>query len=179
MSSPTSINIDIVTDKIDKITQALSTEVGEELYAGAQGIAKAAKRNAPGDQNGTGLRDGIGARKISNFQSEAFSNALYSPYLEFGTMEKVSIPAGLEEYAAQFKGDFASGTYSEGGELSFKEAIFAWCQRKGIPEEFWYAIYVSIGIHGIAPRPFFFPAVEQMRPVIIENVQNVINEALQ
>lgn len=176
MSNPASINVDLVVDKIDKITTALTTEVSAELKAGAEQIARLAKRNAPGDQGF--LQNGIGTKKDSDFEYSVYSNSVYSPYVEFGTMEKVSIPPGLEDYAAQFKGDFASGTYSEGGALTFKEAIFAWCRRKGIPEDAWYPIYISIGIHGTKPHPFFFPAVEQMRPVIIQRIETVINEAL-
>lgn len=177
MSSPTSINADILVKKLSDITKEMTSIISGDLKAGAEAIARKAKRNAPTDQGF--LREGIGARRISDFEYEVYSNSVYSPYVEFGTLEKVSIPAGLEDYAAQFKGDFASGTYSQGGELSFKDAIYAWCQRKGIPEEAWYAIFISIWRTGTKPQPFFFPAVEEQRPLIIQQITQDVNDILQ
>lgn len=177
MADLATINAKAVVDTIDQLTIELRQEIDGELKDGADQIARLAINNAPADQGF--LRNQIKSVKTNELEYEVVSLSSYSPYLEFGTMEKVSIPAGLEDYAAQFKGDFASGTYSEGGELTFKEAIFAWCQRKGIPQELWYAIYISIGIHGIEARPFFFPAVEQMRPIIIQNVEKAVKNVIE
>jgi HK97 gp10 family phage protein len=147
--------------------------VGLELKDGANAIAAEAKQRAPGDQGI--LRNLISVREVSPTVFEVVSGADYSAFVEFGTGEKVQIPPGLEEYAAQFKGDFASGTYSEGSGLTAKEAIFAWCQRKGIDPKLWYPIYVSIMIHGTQPQPFFFPAAERITPIIIDRVEKVLS----
>jgi HK97 gp10 family phage protein len=148
--------------------------VGAELMDGANAIATEAKQRAPGDQGI--LRNLISVVQQDTTHYSVVSGADYSAFVEFGTGEKVQIPPGLEEYAAQFKGDFASGTYSEGSGLTAKEAIFAWCERKGIDPKLWYPIYVSIMIHGTVPQPFFFPAAEHVTPNIVANVEKVLNE---
>lgn len=155
-----------------KVTAAVSTE----LQFGANAIAVEAKQLAPGDQGI--LHNLISVAKIDPLTFQVVSAAEYSPYVEFGTLQKVDIPPGLEEYAAQFKGDFASGTYSEGGNLTAKEAIFAWCERQGIDKEAWYAIYMSIIRVGIKPQPFFFPAVAHQTPIIIDSVNQAVADAL-
>lgn len=162
--------------KLKSIPVKMSASVAAELQDGANAIASEAKQRAPGDQGI--LRQLIGTSKLGPTSFEVFSGSDYSAFVEFGTLEKVQIPAGLEEYAAQFKGDFASGTYSEGGALTFKEAIFQWCERKGIDPKLWYAIYVSIGIHGTQPQPFFFPAVARLTPIIIDKVTKAVKESL-
>ena|ERR1700748_3758639 len=175
MPSQATINAQAVVDSIDQITDELRQEIDGELKDGANQIARQAIVNAPADQGF--LRNRIKSIRIDEMEYEVVSLSLYSPYLEFGTGEHVQIPAGLEDYAAQFKAD--SSLYSEdNGELSFKEAIFAWCARHGIEQELWYAIYIYIGIHGIEARPFFFPAVEALRPVIINNVVSVVKNVI-
>jgi hypothetical protein len=43
---------------------------------------------------------------------EIVSGANYSAYVEFGTIDHVSVPAGIEDYAMQFKG---KGIIKHGG----------------------------------------------------------------
>lgn len=162
--------------RLRKAPQKITALVSAELQDGAQSIASEAKQRAPGDQGF--LRNLINSVKVDPMNWEVVSPAEYSPFLEFGTGEHVSIPPGLEEYAAQFKGDFSSGTYSIGGALTFKEAIFAWCARHGIEKELWYAIYVSIAIHGIHAQPFFFPAAQRLTPIIIDRVNKALAKAI-
>lgn len=162
--------------KLQNIPADVASAVAIELSDGAQNIATEAKSNAPGDQ-GT-LRQQIGVKKIDNMTYEVISGAEYSPFVEFGTLQQVAIPPGLEAYAAQFKGDFASGTYSEGSGLTAKEAIFAWCERQGIEEEIWYAIFMTIIRVGVKPHPFFFPAVNRWKPVILEQVKKALAGAV-
>lgn len=173
MSDPRIIGLTELQKRLYKMQDSLLRSVDRELNDGAQAIAAEAKQRAPGDQ-GT-LRQQIASRKVEANIYEVTSNADYSPYLEFGTLEKVRVPAELQEYAAQFKGNFASGLYSKGGALTAKEAIFAWCQRHSIEKELWYPIYVSIMIHGIEARPFFFPAFNRISPIIIDRVQKILN----
>jgi len=172
-NNPAIIGLTEAQRKIFRLQDKLLRQVDRELADGAQSIAAEAKQRAPGDQ-GT-LRQQISSRKLEANTWEITSNAEYSPYVEFGTLEKVQVPAGLEEYAAQFKGNFASGLYSEGGALTAKEAIYAWCKRKGIDQQLWYPIFVSIMVHGVTPQPFFFPAYERIKPIIIDRVQKLLN----
>lgn len=148
----------------------ITSMVSAELQDGANGISAEAKQRAPGDQGI--LRNLITAAKIDPLNWQVVSGAEYSPYVEFGTGAKVSIPPGLEEYAAQFKGSGGSTG------LSAKEAIFAWCERHGIDKEAWYAIYISIMVNGIKPQPFFFPAVNRQTPIIIDRVNKAIGDAI-
>jgi hypothetical protein len=83
----------------------------------------------------------------------------------------VSVPADQQEYAAQFKG---SGLSS----LSAKEAVFAWCKRKGIPKKAWYAVYLKVMRVGTSPHPFFFPAANRIKPIIIDRVEKAIKTAI-
>lgn len=166
-----------LTSKFANLPAELYQAIDQILNDGTQAIAAEAKQRAPG--NVGFLRNQIGAEYMGPLKYQVFSGASYSAFVEFGTRAKVVIPAGLEEFAAQFKGDFASGTYSEGGsELTAKEAIFAWCQQKGIDKELWYAIYVSIMINGIEPQPFFFPAVNRILPIIQDQITKAVSDIL-
>lgn len=147
----------------------LQKVIDQELKDGAEAIAAEAKQRAPGDQGI--LRNEISASRISALRYSVSSNAIYSAYVEFGTRSLVQVPAGLEEYAAQFKG----GGFSS---LSAKEAIFNWCKRKGIPKKAWYAVYLKVMIVGTKPQPFFFPAANRIKPIIIDRVERAIKSAI-
>lgn len=164
--------MDALLARLKNIPGKVTGAVKAKLADGARSIAAEAKQRAPADQSI--LRNEIGASPLDYLHYQVFSGAEYSPFVEFGTLSKVSIPAGLEDYAAQFK----AGGYSEPSGLSFKEAIFEWCRRHSIDEKLWYAIYVSIGINGIEPQPFFFPAVAHQTPIIIDNVAKAVEEAV-
>lgn len=176
MSSIQIAGMDSLLAKFKALPQQLNAAVAAEIQDGAQAIAAEAKQRAPGDQGF--LRNQIAALKVSDMTWKVVSGADYSAFVEFGTLEKVEIPAGLEEFASQFKGDFASGTYGGGSNLTAKEAIFAWCERQGIDKELWYPIYISIMTHGIAARPFFFPAAFRNEPIIIDRVKKALADAV-
>lgn len=165
--------MDELKKRLANATDTIKTEIGAELKDGADKMVGYAKAAAPTDQGI--LKNLISSQQIDPLHYEVSSGAMYSPFLEFGTRSKVSIPPGLEEYAAQFKGDFASGTLGEASDLTAWEAIKAWCERQGIDEELWGAIYVAIMVDGIEPRPFFFPALTQATPEVIENVKRVLD----
>lgn len=154
----------------------ITNQISTELKDGANAIAFEAKSRAPGDQGI--LQQLISVANIDPLNFEVVSGADYSPYVEFGTLTQVSIPPGLEEYAAQFKGDFASGTYSEGSGLAAWEAISAWCERHGIEKEAWYAIYLTVIKVGVKPHPFFFPAVNHQSPIIIDKVNKALDSVI-
>lgn len=185
MASSFSVNIEGFEELKKKLSDApdkLQKYLNAEIQDGAQAIANEAKQRAPSDQGI--LRNLIGAHKI-NVQApdvawEVSSLADYSAFLEFGTRENVQIPEGMEEFASQFKGDFAAGTLSEAvvSLLTAKEAIFAWCKRKGIDEKLWYPIYVSIMVHGIKPRPYFFPAAAHQKPIIMARLEKAVSDSI-
>lgn len=171
--------LDELTSMLSDLPAELYQAIDQILNDGTQAIASEARQRAPG--NVGFLRNQIGAEYMGPLKYQVFSGASYSAFVEFGTRAKVDIPPGLEEFAAQFKGDFTSGTYSEGSgsALTAKEAIFAWCYQKGIDKNLWYAIYVSIMINGIQPQPFFFPAVNRILPIIQDQIIKAVSDILQ
>ena len=50
------------------------------------------------------LRQSIKAEQFGPLSWEITAYETYAPYIEYGTGSKVSVPAGLEAYAMQFKG---------------------------------------------------------------------------
>lgn len=172
MSTPQIQGLTELIARIKAAPQAIANKIAFELQDGAQNIAAEAKQRAPGDQGI--LRNEIGVAKIDNLTYEVFSGAEYSPFVEFGTLSKVEIPAGLEEYAAQFRG----GAGINAGSLSFKQAIFNWCERKGIDKSLWYPIFISIATKGVRAQPFFFPAVTRQAPLIIDRVTKALDSAI-
>ena len=80
----------------------LSKEVQATVENGAKNYVALAKRAAPVDLGL--LRNSISYYPIAKSTYEVVSAARYSPYLEFGTITKVSVPTELVNYAAQFKG---------------------------------------------------------------------------
>jgi HK97 gp10 family phage protein len=159
---------DALSGKLAAMTKSIQSKLSMELQDGANNIAAEAKQRAPGDQGI--LRNEIYVQTIDSLHYNVVSGADYSPYVEFGTRTLVAIPPGLEDYAAQFIGPAGANS------LGAKEAIFAWCARQGIDQKAWYAIYISIMAKGTKPQPFFFPAVERQKPLIISRVQKVLQD---
>jgi hypothetical protein len=159
-------------DKLQKqltgLPSKLKKEVGAEIGFAAEEMAALAKADAPADQSF--LRQEISVKKIDELNYEDVSGADYSGYLEFGTRTQVHIPAGLEDEAQAAKS--AKGATSG----SVRKAIFEWCRRKGIEESAWFPIYLSIMIKGIKPHPFFFKQLERVRPKLIKNIENILDD---
>jgi HK97 gp10 family phage protein len=89
-------------NKLQKVDNQISKEVDAELLASALNIESKASKMAPVD---TGrLRNSITYRDAGKLRYEIVAQTRYAPYVEFGTGKLVQIPAGLETYAAQFKG---------------------------------------------------------------------------
>lgn len=127
--------------------------VGDEVAKGALNIERSAKNNVPSDE---GILRASITQETRGLEREVFSSSMYAPYVEFGTKKKVSVPAGLEGYAQQFRGE--RGTFGD-----LVSNIEGWVRRKGIDEEAIYPIAISIAVNGVSARPFLFPAAEQER----------------
>ena len=138
-----------------------------EASATAIDIERLAKQAAP--VNLGNLRATINHEKISAGVYAIRVSADYAAYIEFGTKSRVQIPSGLEQYAAQFKGP---GT----GKGKAKDMIYAWCKSKGIPEEAWLWIYISIMVKGIKAQPFLFPAVRSQEKVFIDRIKKLLGD---
>lgn len=154
----------------------------ELAAAGAQWVAQA-KRDAPVDQ-GT-LKGGITYRQ-SGMLVEIFSNAFYSPFMEFGTKGKYRAIPGTEQLAAQFRG-FKGGDFGE-----FLRTIVEWVRRKGIAGRYSvktrrrvgskavqqqenlsvaWPIAMSILKNGVTPHPFFFKQADTVWPDMIRRIE--------
>jgi len=174
-------------DQVNGLIADIEQEIGFEIEASAQNIVRDAKRLAPVDQGQ--LVNGINYKKISPAEYEVVSEAPYSAYLEFGTGAKVQVPAGYEEFAAQFKGQKGPGTLDE-----FFLNILDWVKSKGITGaatgkrkgsqfnsdqqnyDVAYAIFLSILKKGINPHPFLIPAVETEKPKLLERIRKIVTQ---
>lgn len=97
------IGLDETIARLDKLQSGeLKTELSGILESGAQQFVALAKRDAP--VNFGVLRNEITYSKVADLTFEVASNAYYSPYMEWGTINHVNVPGELADYAIQFKG---------------------------------------------------------------------------
>jgi hypothetical protein len=96
--------IDKLQQKLAKAPKELTKRVDTEIKATVADINAEQVRRAPIDDGF--LRSNTGFVKIPGLEIgyAMFSQAPYAALQEFGTGALVNIPAGLENYAAQFKG---------------------------------------------------------------------------
>lgn len=137
-----------------------------EASASAVNVERLAKQKAP--VNLGNLRATINQQKVRDGVHEITVSADYAAYIEFGTKSKVSVPAGLEEYARQFIGP--------GTGKNPKQMIYAWCKQKGIPEDRWFWIYVSIMIKGIVAQPYLFPSLREEEPKFLQRLKQALQD---
>jgi hypothetical protein len=119
------INFDSLKDikeKFKNLSADAAKDVGAVLRTGADSIASLARQNLSGVEynendyqkpleklyaktnNITDLKQrGIGVNVVSLLSYEVVANRPYAAYIEFGTGGAVKIPAGVEDYAIQFK----------------------------------------------------------------------------
>lgn len=152
-------------NKAGKLPDTLQQEFAGEVEFSAERWSLLAKQAAPKDQGR--LVQGISTAKLNDLEWDVVSNAFYSPYLEFGTKSKVSIPDGLESYAALFKGST--------GEKGVRVMIYAWMNRVGIPKESQWIVYISIMKTGIKAHPFLYPQEPVIEKEFIGHLQNIVD----
>src|SRR5688572_5665052 len=96
---------DRVLKGLQRLSKQTQEDVSREFRQTAEDIAGGAINKAAANfGGGGGLRSGIHTAEIDKFTFQVISARDYSPYVEFGTGAYVDVPAGLEEYAMQFKG---------------------------------------------------------------------------
>jgi HK97 gp10 family phage protein len=168
-TKPFAINgLDALKDKLKSLTHDLKDDIRQEMNASAQVIEREAKRNAP---NNVGfLVNGISHYQSGDMEYTVVSAAIYSAYVEFGTRTQVSVPAGLEEFANQYRNQ------PNASSLGAKEAIYNWCKSKGIEPSAWYPIFISIMVKGIKPHPFFFNGFLNEKPKLIERIKKIVTD---
>lgn len=94
--------LDKVLSGIDNYVKDVQEEVDLELRSSADTIAAQAKMLAPVDAGQ--LHNAISVTRNGPMNYEVVAQKHYAPYVEFGTGALVDVPAGLEDYAIQFKG---------------------------------------------------------------------------
>ena len=97
--------LDALIKRLGKLAPEIAKEVALEVNASALAIQSKARRDVVVD-NGI-LRNSIQLREINRGDKIMYTvgSALrYAPYVEFGTGGTVSVPAGYEDFAMQFKG---------------------------------------------------------------------------
>lgn len=155
-------------NKAGGLPRELREEFAGEVEDAANHWETLAKNAAPVDQGL--LQQNIKAEFVSDLEWNITAGQEYAPFQEFGTKSKVNIPAGLEAYAAEFKGQG-----SKGGRFDLQKLLFAWMDRMGIPDDKQWLVYISIVVHGIKPHPFLFPQEAIIEPEFIGHLQNIVN----
>lgn len=151
-------------NKAGGLPRELREEFAGEVEISAKQWEELAKSAAPVDQGF--LQQNISAVEITDLEWDVAVNQSYAPFLEFGTKKKVSIPAGLEAYAAEFKGQ------GQGGDA--KTLIYAWMNRVGVALNLQWVTFISIVVNGIKPHPFLFPQQAIVEPEFLQHLQNIV-----
>lgn len=164
--------LDGVKKALESLDVNVKKNLSNEINASALNIQNTAKRLAP--VNFGQLRNGIRLVKNSDYTFTVESSASYSPYVEFGTGGKVSVPADFQSYAMQFKG-------GKGGKFAdMIAALTLWVKRKGIgngknDKGLAFIIAKNILQKGMRPQPFLIPSFEQEKPKLIKRIKDLIN----
>lgn len=183
--------LDELLRKIGRLDDVLHDDINDVIAAGAYQMNSEAQRNINADAL---INEGAllaGQQVVKGYDDRTYlviNSTFYAPFQEFGTGARVSVPQGWEELAAQFKGK-SNGNFDD-----FLESISNWVRLKGIDPgvstaetmgssrtrytNVVYAIALSIWKNGLRPRPFLVPAFNKVSPIIVQDVQDVINDAL-
>ena len=180
-----------ITKKIKDMPHQMAAEIDARIDDSMQAMRAGAIRDAPGDN--ANLRQGIGYARTGKMTYELFSNAHYSPYMEFGTKGRYKAIPGID--ASQFKRKTAAA-----GGKGFYDSILSWVKRKKIAgsysvksrrrtgnkvdqqiedEQTAFAIYLSIMRHGVKPHPFFFKQLAAQQPKLIADIENAIKTVVE
>ena len=97
--------LDALIKRLGKLSPEIAKEVAMEVNASALAIQSKARKDVVVD-NGI-LRNSIQLKEVNTGDKIMYtvgSRLKYAPYVEFGTGGTVSVPAGYEDFAIQFKG---------------------------------------------------------------------------
>ena len=164
--------LDSIKNALDKVGNSVKIDLSREINASALTIQNQAKKKAP--VNFGQLRNGIVLVKDSDLTFTIESKASYSPYVEFGTGGKVSVPTDFQAYAQTFRG-------GKGGKFKdMVEALALWVKRKGIgngknDKGLAYVIALNILRKGLRPQPFLIPAYKEELPKLLQRLKKLID----
>ena len=154
--------------KAERLTPELLKEFDGEVDAAAGLWVELANLSAPRDFGY--LAGGISQKKVAPAYYEVVSDKAYSAFMEWGTKDRVSIPADLSSYASEFQ----HSDFSVSGAITLKEAIYSWAKRKGIPKSAWWPIYITIRRIGVKPHPYFFKHKVTVEKSLFEHLENIL-----
>ena len=86
---------------LDKVSEKAKQKISDEIEPSAYEIHNGAVNRVPVD---TGFLKNSITVQAKGMEARIEAGVKYAPYVEFGTGGLVNVPAGLEEYAMQFKG---------------------------------------------------------------------------
>ena len=189
-----SINIqglDVVLKNINGTAKVIEDKINAELKLFGNNTVTDAKRLAPFDE---GKLKGSINYKAESLNVEITVGADYAAYLEFGTKKfaakyVATLPNEWQAFANQFKGK-GGGSFEE-----FVMRLTRWVLVKGIGATFnvktrrqdkvgkqsaettakanAYAIALYIIRNGIRPHPYFVPAVEKNKIILVANLKKL------
>lgn len=90
--------------KLDKLPQQIEKEANGILQRGAEIFSLNAKRDAPKNFGFLAGQITFFPNPVKGLNVTLTSGAFYSPYMEWGTITRVRVPADQQAYAMQFKG---------------------------------------------------------------------------
>ena len=153
--------------KLKNLPGEINEEIDGEVEIAAKEWEGLAKLSARTHIDQGRLAGEINANKIKQMEWDVESPAEYSAYVEWGTRSQTVVPAELAGYAAQFRGSTASL-------VSAKTMIYAWAERKGIPKEKWWMVFINLMTKGSFPHPFFFIHKNIVESNFIFHVRNIL-----
>lgn len=88
-------------------TAAMDDIVAEEIISATVNIQDLATAEIAATSTDLGFLKNSIQQEFSkkDMEGQVFTNIHYAPYVEFGTGTLVDVPAGLEDYAIQYKGE--------------------------------------------------------------------------
>jgi len=107
-----------------------------------------------------------------NRSYSAVNTAPYAGYVHFGTGQKVEIPQGWQDVAAEWKGK-KGGTFSE-----FVQRMREWLGRHGGNPDKAYIVCVSILTNGLEARPFLSVPFQKGVSELTKEVNDIVKSAL-
>jgi hypothetical protein len=180
---------------VNSVVKNFPKVVDKTLEAGVRDMVRDAKADAPVDMGA--LKGQITAKRNQEGGWSMVSGSSYSAYEEFGTKGNFQPIPGID--ASQFRGSGGEGK-------DFFKNILRWVERKGIAASFAsegrfnihtrkrtgvsrqsrqkenervaFLIMMSIKKHGVKPHPFFFKQLDKHGPLIIAQVNSVMQSVI-
>ena len=190
--------VDGVLKEIARFRTGIKTEVDDLLQEAANEVVTRAKLAAP--SNFAELKNSIQQKREKSLKYLIFANAYHAPYIEFGTRGKVSIPAEMQDVAAEVKSREKRGNWE-----TFSADIKVWMKKRGVGgtviaqvksgkrkgqfkraskkaqsdyiDNVAFLIARSIYKNGISPQPFLYPSFLSVKGKLINDIRVAVEKS--